>query len=48
MPATLEANNIDVEVITVDGANHENVVDPTTEAGQATLQLLADILTNTL
>ncbi len=41
----LEANDIDVEVVTVEGANHENVVDPSTEAGQATLQVLADILT---
>ena len=43
----LQANNVDVEVVTVPGANHENVVDPATEAGQATLQVLAEILTNT-
>ena len=43
----LEANNIDVDVVTVEGANHNNVVDPTSEHGQATLQVMADILTNT-
>ncbi len=45
--AALEASNTDVEAVTVEGANHEDVVDPTTEAGQATLQVMADILTNT-
>jgi hypothetical protein len=32
------ANNIEVEVVTVEGANHDNVVDPTTEVGQEILQ----------
>jgi acetyl esterase/lipase len=43
----LSAEGIDVEVVTVEGANHENVVDPATEHGQKTLQVIADILTNT-
>lgn len=43
----LAANNIEVEVVTVEGANHDNVVDPTTEVGQETLQAMADILTDT-
>ena len=42
----LEANNVDVEVVTVEGANHENIADPTTAYGQATLRAIADILAN--
>jgi pimeloyl-ACP methyl ester carboxylesterase len=42
----LEANNVDAEVVTVEGANHENVVDPATQYGQATLRAIADILAN--
>ena len=43
----LEDAGVDREVVIVEGANHENVVDPTTEHGQKTLQVIADILTNT-
>jgi len=43
----LRANNVDVEVVTVDGANHENVVDTATDFGQETLQVIAEILANT-
>jgi acetyl esterase/lipase len=43
----LQAVNVDVEVKIVDGANHDDIVDPATQAGQATLQVLAEILTNT-
>jgi pimeloyl-ACP methyl ester carboxylesterase len=43
----LRANNIDVQVVTVDGANHNDIVDPTTEEGQATLRALEDVLSNT-
>jgi len=43
----LQANNIDVQVITVEGANHNDIVDPTTEAGQATVQTINDVLSTT-
>ena len=42
----LQANDIDVEVITVEGANHDNIVYATTEVGQATLDVMAEILIN--
>jgi acetyl esterase/lipase len=41
---TLEAHGIDVEVVLVAGGNHDNVVHPDTDAGQTTLQTVADIL----
>ena len=44
--AALQAEGVGVEVVTVEGANHEDVVDPTTDAGQATLEVLAEILAN--
>jgi acetyl esterase/lipase len=44
---SLQAENVAVEVVTVEGANHDDIVDPTTEEGQATLQVLNDILSNT-
>ena len=40
----LEADNVDAEVVIVEGADHEDIVDPTTEAGNATLQAVAEIL----
>ena len=40
----LEAGDVDVETVIVEGADHEDVVDPTTEAGRATLQVIADTL----
>lgn len=43
----MEANDIAVEVVTVDGANHEDIVRPATQAGQATLQAKVDLITNT-
>jgi acetyl esterase/lipase len=42
----LKAHGTDVEVIEVPGGNHENVMYPDTDAGQATLQAVADILNN--
>jgi len=42
----LKAHGIDVEVVEVPGANHENVMYPDTDAGQATLQTVSDILDN--
>jgi hypothetical protein len=44
---TLQANNIEAAVVTIEGADKENVVDPSTEHGQATLQALDNILTST-
>lgn len=43
----LRVHSIDVEVVTIEGANHDDVVDPATEAGQATLQVVAEVLANT-
>lgn len=43
----LQTHSIDVEVVTIEGANHDDIVDPATEAGQATLQVVAEILVNT-
>ena len=42
--AALEADDVPVEVAIVDGADHEDIVDPTTDAGQSTLAAVADIL----
>jgi pimeloyl-ACP methyl ester carboxylesterase len=42
----LQAAGADAEVVIVEGANHENVVIPTTQAGQATLDVMAEILIN--
>jgi acetyl esterase/lipase len=42
----LKAHGTDVEVVEVPDANHENVVYPDTDAGQATLQVISDILDN--
>jgi acetyl esterase/lipase len=44
--AALEASNVDVEVVIVNGANHEDVARPATRAGQATLRTLNDVLSN--
>jgi hypothetical protein len=41
---TLEAYGTDVEVVLVAGGNHNNVMHPDTDAGQTTLQTVADIL----
>ncbi len=43
----LEAKGVDVETITVAGANHDDIVVPTTEFGQATVQAIAETLPNT-
>lgn len=40
----LKAHGTDVEVVEVPGANHENVMYPDTAAGQATLQVVNDIV----
>lgn len=40
----LKTHGTDVEVVEVPDANHENVVYPDTDAGQATLQVISDIL----
>lgn len=42
---TLQAADVDAEVVIVEGGTHNNVVDPTTEHGQQTLQVIADLLT---
>ena len=42
----LQAHGTDVEVVEVPGANHENVMYPDTDAGQATLQTVSDIFNN--
>ena len=42
----LETSGTDVEVVVVPDANHENVVNPDTDAGQATLKVISDILNN--
>jgi len=43
----LKTYGTDVEVVEVPDANHENVMYPETDAGQATLQVISDILNNT-
>jgi alpha-beta hydrolase superfamily lysophospholipase len=43
----LKTHGTDVEVVEIPGANHEQVVNPDTDAGQATLQVISDILDNT-
>ncbi len=43
----LKTYGTDVEVVEVPDANHENVMYPDTDAGQATLQVVGDILNNT-
>lgn len=43
----LETHETDVGVVEVSDANHENVVYPDTDAGQATLQVISGILDNT-
>lgn len=40
----LQGHNVEVEVVTIDGANHDDVVDPATKAGQATLQVVGELL----
>ena len=42
--AALEAADVDADVVIVEGAGHVDVVDPTAEAGQETLRVMADIL----
>ena len=42
--AALESHGTDVEVIVVPRADHDNVIFPGTDAGQATLQVVADLL----
>ncbi|MEE8375420.1 MAG: alpha/beta hydrolase [Acidimicrobiia bacterium] len=42
----LKAYGTDVEVVEVADANHNNVIYPDTDAGQATLQVISDILNN--
>ena len=41
----LEATNIDVDTVIVAGADHDNIVDPSTDFGRATLEVMAEILT---
>ena len=41
----LQAADVDAEVMIVEGGTHNNVVDPTTEHGQQSLQIIADLLT---
>jgi pimeloyl-ACP methyl ester carboxylesterase len=43
----LKVHGTDVEVIEVPGAGHENVMYPHTDAGQATLQVVGEILNDT-
>jgi acetyl esterase/lipase len=43
---TLETHGTDVEVVLVADGNHNNVMYPDTDAGQTTLQTVADILNN--
>jgi acetyl esterase/lipase len=40
----LKAHGTDVEVVEVPDANHDDVIYPDTDAGQATLQVISDIL----
>ncbi len=42
----LKTHGTAVEVVVIPDANHEDVVDPATEAGQTTLQVISDILNN--
>jgi acetyl esterase/lipase len=43
----LETSGTEVEVVVVPDANHDDVIYPDTDAGQTTLQVLADLLNNT-
>ena len=40
----LETSGVGLEVVIVDGADHDNIVDPTSDHGQATLEVIADVL----
>jgi pimeloyl-ACP methyl ester carboxylesterase len=42
----LETSGTEVEVVVVPDANHNDVIYPDTDAGQATLQVIADLLNN--
>jgi len=42
----LKTHGTDVEVVEIPDANHEQVVNPDIDAGQATLQVISDILDN--
>jgi len=44
--AALEAQGIDVRVIEVEGAGHEDVIYPYTRAGTATLDVISELLDN--
>lgn len=43
----LEASGVKHEVVEMDGAGHEDIVDPNTEAGQRTLQLINGLISPT-
>jgi len=40
----LRADDVEVDVVIIEGANHEDIVDPASDAGQAALQVLAEFL----
>jgi alpha-beta hydrolase superfamily lysophospholipase len=42
----LQAEDFAVDVVVVHGANHDNIVDPDTEAGRATLDVLRDVVSD--